>query len=277
MGKRTSLQDTLTLNNGVEMPWFGLGVYKANNGKEVQQAVESAIETGYRSIDTAAFYENEEGVGAALKASGVSRETIFVTTKVWNDRQGYEETLKSFEESRQKLQLDYIDLFLVHWPIKGKYKDTWRALEKLYHDGQIRAIGVSNFKEHHLDDLLSSSEIVPAVNQIELHPRLTQEGIRAYCKEKGIAVEAWSPLMKARIFENPTLQNLAQKYGKTPAQIILRWDLDRDIITIPKSVTPSRIKENADVFDFSLEEADLKAIDALNQDERTGPDPDEMS
>lgn len=269
-----TLQDTVKLNNGVEMPWFGLGVYKAQDGKEVQTAVESALEVGYRSIDTAAFYENEVGVGAALKASGVPRESVFVTTKVWNDRQGYEETLKAFEESRKKLGLDYLDLYLIHWPVKGKYKETWRALEKLAREGFVRAIGVSNFKEHHLEDLLSGCEINPAVNQIELHPRLTQEDVRAYCKEKKIAVEAWSPLMKARLFDHPTLQAIAQKYGKSPAQVILRWDLQREIITIPKSVTPSRIKENAEVFDFSLTEEELTSVDALNQNERTGPDPD---
>ncbi|WEG13042.1 aldo/keto reductase [Pullulanibacillus sp. KACC 23026] len=272
-----SLHDTVTLNNGVKMPWFGLGVYKAQDGKEVQQAVETALEVGYRSIDTASFYQNEEGVGQSIKASGLPRESLFVTTKVWNDQQGYEETLKAFEESRKKLGLDYVDLYLVHWPIKGKYIETYRALEKLYQEGWVRAIGVSNFKEHHLDDLLSHTSIVPAVNQIELHPRLTQEEVRAYCKEKGIQVEAWSPLMRARLFEEPTLNQLAKKYGKTPAQIILRWDLDRGIITIPKSVTPSRIKENADVFDFRLTEDELKLIDALNQNERTGMDPDKMS
>lgn len=272
-----SLQDTITLNNGIEMPWFGLGVYKAENGKEVQTAVETALEVGYRAIDTASFYQNEEGVGAGIKASGMSRESIFVTTKVWNDQQGYEETLNAFEESRKKLDVDYVDLYLVHWPIKGKYKDTYRALEKLHKEGHVRAIGVSNFKEHHLDDLLGESSIVPAVNQIELHPRLTQESVRAYCKEKGIAVEAWSPLMKARLMEHPRFQELGKKYGKTPAQIILKWDLQSEIITIPKSVTPSRIKENADIFDFSLEEEELRSIDALNENERTGPDPDSMS
>ncbi|GGE29086.1 glyoxal reductase [Pullulanibacillus camelliae] len=272
-----SLSSTTVLNNGVEMPIFGLGVYKVEEGPEVKNAVRAALEAGYRSIDTASFYANEEGVGEAIKEAGVPREELFITTKVWNNQQGYESTLKAFEESRQKLGLEYVDLYLVHWPIKGKYKETWRALETLYKEGKVRAIGVSNFKEHHLDDLLADSEVVPAVNQIELHPRLTQESVRAYCKEKGIKVEAWSPLMRGRLMEEPTLVELARKYNKTPAQIILRWDVQNDIITIPKSVKKDRIIENSAIFDFELTNEEMQRIDRLNQNERTGMDPDEVS
>lgn len=271
------IADTVELNNGVRMPRLGLGVYKVKDGGEVIQAVHAALEAGYRSIDTAAFYENEKGVGEAIRTSGLRREDVFVTTKVWNDRQGYESTLAAFEESRKKLGFDYVDLYLIHWPIKGKFKETWRALEKLYRDGYVRAIGVSNFKIHHLEELFEDSEVTPAVNQIELHPRLTQEDVRAYCKEKGIQVEAWSPLMRGRLMDEPTLVDLAKKYGKTPAQIIIRWDLQHGLITIPKSVRKERIIKNADVFDFELSDEDMKKIDALNQNLRTGRDPDEIS
>ncbi|MFC7391977.1 aldo/keto reductase [Scopulibacillus cellulosilyticus] len=270
------LSDRVVLHNGVEMPRFGLGVYKAEEGQEVVNAVKAAINAGYRSIDTAAFYQNETGVGEAVKAVDVPREELFITTKVWNDRQGYESTLSAFNESREKLGLDYIDLYLVHWPVSGKYKDTWRALEKLYKEGYVRAIGVCNFKPHHLKDLLADSEYKPVVNQIELHPRLIQEETRAFCKDHQIKVEAWSPLMRGRIFDHPILTEIAGKYGKTPAQVILRWDLQHDIITIPKSVHEHRIKENADVYDFELTQGEMDRIDSLNNNERTGPDPDEF-
>ncbi|GGH85582.1 diketogulonate reductase-like aldo/keto reductase [Pullulanibacillus pueri] len=272
-----NLSTTTVLNNGVSMPIFGLGVYKAEDGEEVKQAVEAALEAGYRLIDTASFYKNEAGVGEAIKASGIPREELFITTKVWNDQQGYESTLAAFEESRTKLGLESIDLYLIHWPIKGKYKETWRALEKLYKEGKVRAIGVSNFKAHHIEDLLSESEIVPAVNQIELHPRLTQEEDRAYCIEKGIKVEAWSPLMRGRLFDEPLLMDIAEKHGKTTAQVILRWNVQHQIITIPKSVKKQRIIENSNIFDFELTAEEMKAIDGLNQNIRTGMDPDEVS
>ena len=268
------LQDTTTLNNGVKMPWFGLGVYKVNDGDEVINAVKTAIETGYRSIDTAAFYQNEQGVGIAVKESGVPREELFITTKVWNDDQGYEQTLKAFEKSMKLLDLEYIDLYLVHWPVKGKFKETWKALEKLYRDGRVRAIGVCNFKEHHLQELLADAEIVPAVNQVELHPRLTQQPLREFCQKHNIQVEAWAPIMRGKLGDNPVLLKIAAKYGKTPAQVILRWDIQHGIVTIPKSARPERIKENADIFDFELTAEEMAEIDALNRDERTGPDPD---
>lgn len=268
------LRSCTVLNNGVKMPWFGLGVYKSEEGEEVENAVKNALKHGYRSIDTAAFYQNEAGVGKAIKESGIPREEIFVTTKVWNDMQGYENTLASFEESRKKLDLEYIDLFLIHWPVKGKFKDTWRALEKLYHEGKVRAIGVCNFKVHHLKDLLSSCEVKPVINQVEYHPRLTQKDVLQFCKENDIQLEAWAPLMRGKILDHPVITELAEKYGKTPAQIVLRWDLEHEVVTIPKSVKEHRIVENADVFDFSLTAEEVDNIDSLNLDERTGPDPD---
>lgn len=270
------LQDGTALSNGVVMPWFGLGVYKVQEGDEVERAVSTAIEAGYISIDTAAFYQNEEGVGRAVRASGVPRDKLFITTKVWNTDQGYESTLKAFEESRKKLQLDYVDLYLVHWPVPGKYKDTWRALEKLYEDGLVRAIGVSNFQIHHLEDLAASANVRPMVNQVEYHPLLTQKPLLKYCRENGIQLEAWSPLMRGNL-DLPLLKELAQKYGKTPAQIVLRWDLQHEVVTIPKSVTPERIRENANVFDFELSAEDMERIDGLNQNRRFGADPDNFS
>jgi methylglyoxal/glyoxal reductase len=274
--KLTGLADTVTLNNGVQMPRLGLGVFKVKEGEEVVQSVKTAIAAGYLAIDTAALYANEEGVGQAIRESGVPREKLFITTKVWNSDQGYDTTLKAFEESRRKLGLDVIDLYLVHWPVKGKYKETWRALETLYKDGKVRAIGVSNFQTHHLDDLLEGSEVVPAVNQIELHPRLTQEKVRAYCAERNIHVTAWSPLMQGNL-DVPLLQELASRYDKSPAQIVIRWDLQHNLITIPKSVKEHRIRENADVFDFELTPEDMRAIDGLNENRRYGADPDNFN
>ena len=266
--------DTVKLANGVEMPRLGLGVWKAKDGEEVQNAVKAAIQTGYRLIDTAAVYKNEEGVGKAIKESGVSREDLFITTKVWNDDQGYESTLQAFEESRKKLGLEYIDLYLIHWPVKGKYKETWKALEKLYEDGLVKAIGVSNFQVHHLKDLLSDAKVKPMVNQVEFHPYLTQKELLSYCNEENIQLEAWSPLMQGEVVRVDVIKELAEKYGKTPAQIVLRWDLQHGVVTIPKSVKEHRIQENADVFDFELSREDMDKLDALNKNHRYGPDPD---
>ncbi|BBW97359.1 aldo/keto reductase [Geobacillus sp. FSL W8-0032] len=271
------LQDCAVLHNGVRMPWVGLGVYKVKEGEEVKRAVRTALEMGYRHIDTAAFYENEEGVGQAIRESGIPREQVFVTTKVWNTDQGYETTLKAFDKSLKKLGFDYVDLYLVHWPVKGKYKETYKALEKLYKDGYVRAIGVSNFQIHHLQDVLADCEIKPMVNQVEYHPRLTQKELHAFCRENGIQLEAWSPLMRGEILNEPTIVEIGKKYGKTPAQVVLRWDLQNGVVTIPKSVTPARIKENADLFDFSLTDEEMKRIDALNANKRIGPDPDNFN
>ncbi|GIM45205.1 glyoxal reductase [Collibacillus ludicampi] len=265
------------LHNGVEMPWFGLGVYQAKEGEEVEFAVKTAIAVGYRSIDTAAIYENEKGVGKAVKESGVPREELFITTKVWNSRQGYESTLAAFEESRKKLELEYLDLYLIHWPVKGKYKETWKALEKLYKDGWVRAIGVSNFQVHHLEDLLADCEIVPMVNQVEYHPLLTQKELHSFCREQKIQLEAWSPLMRGEVLKHPTVTELAAKYQKTPAQIVLRWDLQNEVVTIPKSVHEHRIKENANIFDFEISREDMERLDGLNQNKRIGPDPDNFN
>ncbi|PCN42506.1 aldo/keto reductase [Brevibacillus laterosporus] len=267
------MTDGATLTNGVVKPWLGLGVYKAEDGAEVEKAIHMALEAGYRSIDTAAIYENEAGVGKAIRDSKIPRDEIFVTTKVWNTEQGYESTLQAFDASLQKLGLDYIDLYLVHWPVPGKYKETWRALETLYKKGLVRSIGVSNFHIHHLEDLLSVCEVKPMLNQIEMHPYLIQKELRQYCEQNGIYVEAWRPLMRGNL-EVPLLQEMAERYQKTPAQIVLRWDLQHNVLVIPKSVKKERIIENAGLFDFELMDADMALLDGLNRDQRFGPDPD---
>jgi methylglyoxal/glyoxal reductase len=270
------LQDTTTLHNGVKMPWFGLGVFKVQDGTEVVESVKNAIKHGYISIDTAAIYNNEEGVGQGIKESGVSRDDLFITSKVWNSDQGFESTLQAFETSLIKLGLDYLDLYLIHWPGKDKYKDTWKALEKLYNDGRVRAIGVSNFQIHHLKDLLSEATIKPMVNQVEYHPHLTQKELHQFCQQEGIQLEAWSPLKRGQLLNDPTINEIASKHQKTPAQVILRWDLQNKVVTIPKSIKVERIIENADVFDFELTIEEMEKIEGLNIDERIGSHPDEM-
>ncbi|MFJ7851643.1 aldo/keto reductase [Peribacillus frigoritolerans] len=273
-----NLQDTTTLHNGVKMPWFGLGVFKVEEGPELVNAVKVAIKHGYRSIDTAAIYENEEGVGQGiregLKEAGISREDLFVTSKVWNADLGYESTIAAYEKSLQKLGLEYLDLYLIHWPVEGKYKEAWRALETLYKEGKVKAIGVSNFQIHHLKDLMEDAEVKPMLNQVECHPRLTQKEVQAFCKEQGIQLEAWSPLMQGELLDNEVLQAIATKHGKSVAQVILRWDLQNGIVTIPKSTKEHRIVENSTVFDFELTEEEMNQIDGLNQNHRVGPDPD---
>ncbi|MGN8841934.1 aldo/keto reductase [Bacillus sp. 522_BSPC] len=272
----SNLKSTTTLHNGVEMPWLGLGVFLVKDGEEVVNSVKAALEVGYRSIDTAAAYKNEEGVGKAIAESNVPREELFITTKVWNADQGYEATLAAFDVSMKKLGLDYLDLYLIHWPLpsQGKFLDTWKALEQLYKDGRVRAIGVSNFKVHHLEEIIANSEIVPMVNQVEYHPRFNQRELHDFCKKHGIQLEAWSPLMQGGLLEEPILVELAKKYNKSPAQIIIRWDIQTGVVTIPKSVKPHRIAENKDVFDFELSEEDMDKISALNQDQRMFADPD---
>lgn len=266
---------SVTLHNGVQMPVLGLGVWQVTEKEELKRAVKAALEAGYRAIDTAAIYGNEAEVGEAIRESGIPREELFITTKVWNSDQGYESTLAAFEASLEKLGLEYVDLYLVHWPVKGKYVETYRALEQLYKDGRVRAIGVSNFHIHHLEDVMQNCEVKPMVNQVELHPKLGQTELREFCRQNYIQIEAWSPLMRGgEIFENETIKVLASKHGKTPAQIVLRWDVQNGIVTIPKSVTPSRIEENSDIFDFELSAEDVAQIDALNEDRRVGPDPD---
>ncbi|WP_010532051.1 aldo/keto reductase [Lentibacillus jeotgali] len=269
-----NLQDTVMLNNGVKIPGFGLGVYKVEDGSVTVESVKAALNNGYRSIDTASFYDNERGVGQGIKESGIPREEIFVTSKVWNDEQGYENTLQAFEDSLEKLGTDYLDLYLIHWPVKGKYKDTWKAMEKLYEEGKVRAIGVSNFHIHHLKDLMADSSVKPVIDQVEYHPHLTQEELRAFCEQENIQLEAWSPLKKGRLMDEPVIAELSEKYGKTSAQVILRWDVQNDVITIPKTTHEHRIKENADIFDFELTKDEMKQISNLNQDDRTGKNPD---
>lgn len=273
-----NLQDTTTLYNGVKMPWLGIGVFKVEEGPELVNAVKFAIKHGYRSIDTAAIYENEEGVGQAIREgldeTGISREELFVTSKVWNSDLGYESTIAAYETSLKKLGLDYLDLYLIHWPVEGKYKEAWRALETLYKEGKVKAIGVSNFQIHHLEDLMKDAEIKPMVNQVEYHPRLTQKEVQAFCQEHGIQLEAWSPLMQGQLLDNPTLQEIAHTHNKTIAQVIIRWDLQNGVVTIPKSTKEHRIVENSAVFDFELTKEEMQRIDELNQNHRVGPDPD---
>ncbi|MEH7018049.1 MULTISPECIES: aldo/keto reductase [Bacillus] len=272
------LQDKTTLHNGVQMPWFGIGVFKVEEGPELVNAVKTAITYGYRSIDTAAIYGNEEGVGQGIREgiqqAGISREDVFVTSKVWNADLGYESTIAAYETSLNKLGLEYLDLYLVHWPVEGKYKEAWRALETLYKEGRVKAIGVSNFQIHHLEDLMKDAEIKPMVNQVEYHPRLTQKELQAFCQEHDIQLEAWSPLMQGQLLNHEVLQEIANNYNKSAAQVILRWDLQNGVITIPKSTKEHRIIENADIFDFELKEEDMKRIDDLNENHRVGPDPD---
>jgi methylglyoxal/glyoxal reductase len=272
------LQDTTTLNNGVKMPWFGLGVFKVEEGPELIEAIKAAIKHGYHSIDTAAIYENEEGVGQAIQEAmneiGIKREELFVTSKVWNADLGYDSTLAAYEKSLTKLGLDYLDLYLIHWPVEGKYVEAWKALETLYKAGKVKAIGVSNFQVHHLEELLKHAEIKPMINQVEYHPRLTQKEVQAFCQQHDIQLEAWSPLMQGQLLDHPVLQEIAAKYGKTIAQVILRWDIQNGVVTIPKSTKNHRIIENASIFDFELSVADMDKIDQLNTNVRVGPDPD---
>lgn len=256
------------------MPYLGLGVFKAKNGAEVENAVRYALDAGYRHIDTAAVYKNEEGVGKAIQKHAIDRDKIFITSKVWNADQGYDATLQAFETSLKRLHTDYLDLYLIHWPVKDKYIDTWKAMETLYNEGRVKAIGVSNFMKHHLLDLMQHSTIDPMVNQVECHPMLVQQDLFDFCKEYQIRFEAWSPLMQGKLFKNEELSMLAHKYKKTIAQVILRWHLQKGIIAIPKSVNQSRIIENAHLFDFELLPRDMSLINGLDEDKRVGPHPD---
>lgn len=272
----------VALNNGLKMPLVGYGVFRVPEGDDLAEAVKTAIAKGYRSIDTAQVYRNEESVGRGIRAAIVeglvTREELFITSKVWNDGLSYEETLAAYDSSLEKIGLDYLDLYLVHWPgIDQNYIEVYKALEKIYQDGRVRSIGVSNFHVHHLESLLKETTVVPVINQIEFHPHLTQEEVRAYCQDKGIQVEAWSPLMNGSLLEEALIQELASKYGKTPAQIVLRYDVQHNVVTIPKTMTPARMTENLDVFDFALTEQEMTQLDAMNDGLRCGPDPEKFN
>ncbi|MGE6517240.1 aldo/keto reductase [Lysinibacillus sphaericus] len=272
----------VTLNNGLEMPLVGYGVFRVPQGEDLAEAVKTAIAKGYRSIDTAQVYRNEESVGQGIRAAIaeglVTREELFVTSKVWNDGLSYEETLTAYDRSLEKLGLEYLDLYLVHWPgIDTNHIEAYKALEKIYQDGRVRSIGVSNFHVHHLENLLRETTVIPVINQIEFHPHLTQEEVRAYCKEHAIQAEAWSPLMNGALLEEELIQELAAKYSRTPAQIVLRYDVQHGVVTIPKTMTPARMTENLDVFNFSLTDEEMAKLDAINDGLRCGPDPEKFN
>lgn len=268
----------LQLNDGHHIPQFGLGVWQTP-AEETAQVVKTALDLGYRHIDTAAIYGNEEGVGKAIAQAGLPRDELFVTTKLWNADQGYDSALRAFDASLAKLGLEYVDLYLIHWPLPERqdYVETWKGLVQLQQQGLARSIGVSNFKPNHLQAIIEATGVTPAVNQVEIHPTFTQRSLVAEHDRLGIGTEAWSPLGQAEDLENEVIGGLAEKLGKTPAQVILRWHLQRQHIVFPKSVTPSRIEENFRVFDFELSEDDLAAIDGLDAGNRIGPDPDEMN
>jgi 2,5-diketo-D-gluconate reductase A len=269
---------SIRLNNGVEIPQLGFGVFQVPPD-EVIEPVTTAIRAGYRLLDTAAAYQNEEGVGKAIADAGVPREELFITTKLWNADQGYDNALRAFDTSLQKLGIDQVDLYLIHWPLpkRDRYVETWKALEKIYADGRARAIGVSNFTERHLNRLLDETDVVPAVNQVELHPRLPQDELRAFHARHGIATEAWSPIGQGKgLLEDPVIGAIAERVGKSPAQVVLRWHVQLGNLVIPKSVTPSRIRENIDVFDVELSAADVGELTALGSGDRVGPDPEEF-
>lgn len=269
----------VTLNNGLKMPQLGFGVWQVEDN-EAASAVEKAIQTGCRSIDTAMIYKNENGVGQGIKNSGIKREDLFITTKVWNADQGYDNTIRAFDESLERLGMDYVDLYLIHWPTPefDDYVDTYKAMEKLYNDGKVKAIGVCNFDVDHLQRLLDECDVKPVLNQIECHPYLAQKEVKEFCAKHDIFVEAWSPLMQGGdVLKDEVVQSIAKKHSKTPAQVVLRWHLDNHSIVIPKSVTPSRIEENFDVFDFELNTEDMQKLNELDRGERKGPLPSEMN
>ncbi len=261
-----------TLNNGLKMPSIGLGVLFAKNDGEVQRAVVSALKSGYRKIDTASAYQNERGVGSAIQESGIPREEIFLATKVWNTEQGYDKTLLAFEHSLKQLKTDYVDLYLIHWPVKSKYKDTYRAMEQLYSSGRVKAIGVCNFNIEQLEDLMEHSNIVPAINQVEMHPHLSQSELLKFANTHKIQLEAWRPIMMGEVMDIPKLVEIGEAHKKSPVQITLRWLIQRGVAVIPKSVTPQRIVHNFEIFDFELTNEEMAVIEGLNKNRHLGED-----
>jgi len=268
-----SITDSATLHNGVEIPWLGFGTFQLT-GATAERAVTWALDVGYRSVDTAAVYHNEVEVGAAIRNSGVAREEIFLTTKVWNTDQGYDATMSAFEASLERLGTDYVDLYLVHWPVEGMFGETWRALEELHSTGRARAIGVSNFLVHHLEELLKGAHVVPMVNQVEFHPRLQQPKLQAFCRDHGIRLEAWRPIMKGGVLDIPELVEIGQGVGKSAVQVTLRWMIQKGVVAIPRSSQREHVEANADIFDFELTPEQMGLIDDLDRDMRTGEDPD---
>lgn len=268
-----ALSPTCSLRDGHQIPRVGLGVYQSGRGQETEQAVAEALRLGYRHVDTARIYGNEQDVGAAVRKSGLPREQIYLTTKLWNDDHGYDAALRACDASLKRLGVDYLDLYLLHWPVRGKRLDSWRALEKLQADGKVRSIGVSNFMVHHLEELLGSAQVVPAVNQIEVSPFLQQREVRAFCARHEIVVEAYSPLTRGERLDDPVVTAIADELSRTPAQVLLRWGLQRDLVVLPKSVHAARIAENAQLFDFALGPDQLRSLDALEEGLVTGWDP----
>jgi 2,5-diketo-D-gluconate reductase A len=268
---------SVALSDGARIPQLGLGVYKVADD-EARTVVATALELGYRHVDTASFYGNEVGVGQAIRASDVPRDDVFVTTKVWNTEQGYDETLRAFDASLDRLGTDHVDLYLIHWPAptQDKYVDTWRALERIAEEGRARSIGVSNFQVHHLERLLGETSVVPVIDQVEAHPWLQQHELREFCAARGIAVEAWSPLARGRVLDDAVIGRIAAKHGVEPAQAVIRWHLQQGLVVIPKTVNALRLRTNLDVFDFELDEDDLAAIAALDSGERSGSHPDQV-
>lgn len=272
----TSLIKKISLSNSVSIEQLGFGTFKIVDQQEANNAVMTALNNGYRSFDTAQLYNNEKILGEAFVNSGVARQELFLTTKVSNLNQGYEQTLKSFEQSLKDLQTDYLDLFLVHWPLKNHFFDTWKAIEQLYETKMVRAIGVCNFHQSHFELLKTRANIKPMINQIEIHPYLVQKELIEYLNKEQIAIEAWSPLARGRVVEEPLLINIGQKYQKSSSQVTLRWHVQKDLIVIPKSVNPLRIAENMQIFNFELTDTEMQQIDSLNEDFRTGPNPDDV-
>lgn len=271
--KITDITGTFKLHNGIDMPYLGLGTYMPKDSHKVINSVKVALENGYRLIDTAAIYRNEKDIRLGIEASRVPREEIFISSKVWNSDQGYDKTIKAFEKSLANLQTDYLDLYLIHWPVVGEYKETWRALEELYKQRKVRAIGVCNFLKHQLEDLIENAEVMPMVNQMEFHPYLVQQELIDFCELHHIQYKSWSPLMKGEVFKIPEFKKLAKKYAKCIAQVVLRYNLQKGVSTIPKSSNEKRIISNAKLFDFEISKEDIDFIDSMNRNHRFGPNP----